>query len=143
MLFRSLPYGIANQTGPPSESELEKMLAIVAKHNLYGFDTAQSYGNSEARLGRLLGKKAARISTKLSPQLSHHTHMQTALANSLTQSLKNLNRKKIWMLMLHRFDWLADWSLGLGHFFETEKKANRIEQVGISVYNAKIGRAHV
>jgi aryl-alcohol dehydrogenase-like predicted oxidoreductase len=46
-----LPYGIANQAGPVSRSEVKSMLQFALANGVDSLDTAIAYGDSEACLG--------------------------------------------------------------------------------------------
>jgi spore coat polysaccharide biosynthesis protein SpsF len=63
-------YGIANTAGRPSEAEAAEMLALALRSGVTHLDTARTYGDAEARIGRLLPARAAptvKIVTKLQP----------------------------------------------------------------------------
>jgi aryl-alcohol dehydrogenase-like predicted oxidoreductase len=63
-------YGAANTTGRPGTDEAQRILNLAVKRGVETLDTAQSYGDSEARVGRWLdGRTAPRVVTKLAPQL--------------------------------------------------------------------------
>src|SRR5262245_41878939 len=64
-----LDYGIANTTGKVSEVQVQKILHKALTEGLGAIDTASSYGNSEAVLGKFLKSHADsfKIVTKLAP----------------------------------------------------------------------------
>ena len=48
-----LPYGIANNNGKVSASEMSKILELARKSGIHYIDTAISYGDCHDRLGQI------------------------------------------------------------------------------------------
>ncbi|MDF1875753.1 aldo/keto reductase, partial [Sulfurimonas sp. SAG-AH-194-I05] len=46
-----LDYGISNNSGQPSQKDVDNIVQYVYDNNINCFDTAQAYGNSESVLG--------------------------------------------------------------------------------------------
>ncbi|RZK44049.1 MAG: hypothetical protein EOO59_22115 [Hymenobacter sp.] len=77
-----LAYGLNNQTGQPSKTAVAEVLAAAQAAGLTLLDTAAAYGNSEARLGELVGSNAAfDLLTKLpaGPPAQVAQHLREAL----------------------------------------------------------------
>ena len=93
-----LAYGLNNQTGQPSATAVAEVLAAAQVAGLTLLDTAAAYGNSEARLGELVGENIAfDIITKLPAgppaQVTQH----------ITEALTRLKRERLYGLMFHAF----------------------------------------
>ena len=50
-------YGITNQMGKPKDNEIDLILKSALNNNIFYFDTANAYGNSEIILGNKLINK--------------------------------------------------------------------------------------
>ena len=58
-------YGFTNTRGQVNQDEVGEIIDLAIKNNIYSFDTAQSYGNSEEVLGKFLPKYSdIKITTK-------------------------------------------------------------------------------
>lgn len=97
-----MPYGLpreaAGANAPPSEAEAAALVAHALALGIDVFDTAPAYGESEARLGRILGGRG-RIWTKVAggdPRAS------------LDASLARLGRDRVELLQWH------NWTAALG-----------------------------
>ena len=68
-----MPYGIANQSGPPNANELEAMLVRVRDAGVRSMDTARAYGDAEQRIGEILREVPSNegwpVLTKLAPDV--------------------------------------------------------------------------
>jgi aryl-alcohol dehydrogenase-like predicted oxidoreductase len=105
-----LKYGIANQSGKPSDGEAAAILSAAAKAGITHFDTARAYGDSESRIGRLLPSEAKgriTIVTKLHisdtvPDDAPAREIKTAVDASVYGSCRDLRQERIDVLMFHR-----------------------------------------
>lgn len=98
-----LDYGIANRDGKPSLATLEALLRVATDSGIRVLDTAHAYGDSEARIGCLVGDDARfRIVTKLSPAVGDALSPADAARRSVEESLARLRRDRIDVLLLHR-----------------------------------------
>ena len=63
-----LKYGVNNKEGKLSQSEINKIINFCIKKKIYHFDTSQSYGDAENKIGVYLKKhkKKLKITTKVS-----------------------------------------------------------------------------
>jgi len=132
-----MPYGIANRTGQPDLSTGIAIVRAAWEGGIYEFDTAQSYGESEQILGRVLSEmgiaQKARIISKLHPTLQHSD--KQALKQPLAQSLHRLKVSSLYGLMLHREELIDPLEDDLKHVLMSLVKKGRVKHVGVSVYS--------
>ena len=97
------PYGISNASGKVNLREVRKILETAKEYNCAVLDTAPSYGNAEAILGKNRDiLPYFRIFTKipiLKDCISHN--MRPYLRSTFFKSLKNLGLDKIEGLLVH------------------------------------------
>ena len=89
-----LKYGINNIQGIPSDNELKKILNVANINGIKMLDTAQSYGNSELRIGRY-NENRFKIVTKIKLD-HHHQSVSNIVKNSMNafyEDLETLNNK--------------------------------------------------
>ena len=98
-----LDYGISNTSGKVSELKVDEILNEATKINIDTLDTAIVYGESEDVLGRI-GVNGFKIVTKLPPAPKNVTNVKAWAVTNVNSSLKRLNVKKIYGLMLHQSD---------------------------------------
>ncbi|MGE4169905.1 MAG: aldo/keto reductase [Candidatus Margulisiibacteriota bacterium] len=129
-----LPYGVANVSGQPSFDEAQTMITCALESGLTWFDTAQSYGDSEAVLGAsfLSSKIQPTVITKLHPDLDPTD--SKAVFESIRLSCQILNQPTIFAVLLHRAEALAFWDKGLGEGLLRAKDAGLVQLLGVSVY---------
>lgn len=129
-----MPYGIANQSGVPDQAHVTKMLATALDCGVERFDTAQDYGDSEAKLGaaiRELGvSDQVQVITKLHPEID--TQDKNAIVGAVMASRKLLGLPRLEVLLLHRPRKMTDWSSGLGQAVEELLRRQVIRKFGIS-----------
>ncbi|MEW6380742.1 MAG: aldo/keto reductase [bacterium] len=134
-----MPYGVANRRGQPSPEDACEIIRTAFDFGVRIFDTAQSYGESEAVLGRCfqsLGVSGqVKVISKLHPELNYHD--PSCLRESVLTSLKRLGVDSLYGLMLHRASWLAEWSTGLGASLAELKEQHLTAFLGVSVYTPK------
>ena len=132
-----MPYGVANLAGQPDPETVTSIVSAVWSCGVRFFDTAQTYGTSEAMLGRAftslcLGEEAC-VVTKL------NAHLQAADTNAILQSLetslKRLQVPRLWGVLLHREDQLDHWGNGMATTLREAKRMRMIARIGISVYS--------
>lgn len=144
-----MAYGIANRTGPPSDRELERLLALAQDAGIRTIDTARAYGTSEARIGRALagasdgrvptalaGASDWRVITKLAPDVDGPgIEVGEALARvaaSLGESRAALGLTTLPVVLLHRHAHRHAFGGKLWRTLRAEREAGRIGQLGIS-----------
>ena len=135
-----MPYGIANQSGPPEPRELEAMLVRARAAGVRSIDTARAYGDSEARVGELIRKLPSepgwRVITKLAPDV-HAADQGIAetlerVAASLAQSRAALGQQTLPVVLLHRFAHRHACGGKLWRTLLAERDAGLIGALGVS-----------
>ncbi len=138
-----MPYGIANRSGYPSDDEARSILDLALASGVTYFDTARSYGNSEARIGSALGRHSGGdvcVVTKLEP-LSDLTDNATApeivraLEASVFRSCHALRRRQLDVLMFHRSADMVRWHGAAMEHLERLAEQGTIGEIGVSVYS--------
>jgi aryl-alcohol dehydrogenase-like predicted oxidoreductase len=91
----------------PSDAEIQNLLARAKELGINLLDTAPAYGNSEERLGKLLGTKRAEwiISTKVGEEFvagkSEYNFTPDATVKSIERSLQRLNTDYLDLVLVH------------------------------------------
>lgn len=129
-----MKYGIANETGPPSQKEIYQIVKYAVENNIAYFDTAQSYGKSETLLGNAFTKldniKEIKVITKLSPAIQQGTAEE--IFESVELSLNKLKLDYIYGFLAHRLE-----TIHSDHFsssIDKLKDKGMIKKCGVSVY---------
>jgi aryl-alcohol dehydrogenase-like predicted oxidoreductase len=124
-----LAYGLNNQTGQPTTLAVAEVLAAAQAAGLTLLDTAAAYGNSEARLGELVGDNA---SFKLITKLPAGPPAQ--VAQHLAESLARLRRGQLYGVLFHAFEPLqaepAAWQA-----LQAARSAGQVARIGVSLYH--------
>jgi len=121
-------YGIKNRTGRIPEKEAAAILARAGAAGVEMLDTAQTYGDSEAVLGRIMPPAARfRIVSKFSavPGVS--------VKALLESSLSRLRVNGLYSFLYHKFSDFRERPEGYRELLEL-KAAGLIEKTGFSVY---------
>jgi spore coat polysaccharide biosynthesis protein SpsF (cytidylyltransferase family)/aryl-alcohol dehydrogenase-like predicted oxidoreductase len=133
-------YGIANDSGMPTETEVHAILSAAADAGITSIDTASAYGVSEQRIGAHLPPNFAdriRITTKLDvPDLPADTppHVVAAAVDaSVFKSLYRLARRRIDALLLHRWAHHDAWSGAVWRRLLELRREGLIAALGASV----------
>ena len=96
-------YGIANSTGQPSESTIREIIEHAMESEIFYYDTAIAYGNSEEILGKIFEElrisQLVKIFTKI-PKLTEASSLESILEH-VGQSLSRLKIHQIFGLLLH------------------------------------------
>ncbi|MBU2892937.1 aldo/keto reductase [Colwellia sp. D2M02] len=126
-------YGISNQLGQVSHTEIGNILALAKQHNITVIDTAPAYGDSESRLGRQSIASDFNFVSKIAPDCEPQ-HIIASCQHSLAQ----LKTKQLSALMLHHGKQL----LGVnGDNIYQElviaKQQQLTAKIGCSVYSAQ------
>ena len=121
-----LAYGVSNQAGKVSESELTAILSLARQLGIDTLDTAQAYGEAEQRLG---AQQTADFSlvNKLAPGV------QAAEVKPLINgSLQQLGRTRLDGLLLHRSQ---DATPELFSALLEQQQQGKVGKLGVSVYS--------
>ncbi|MBT3374769.1 MAG: aldo/keto reductase [Lentisphaerae bacterium] len=97
-----MPYGVANTSGPPSPSEIDRILRQAEESGVTLLDTAHDYGDSEAVIGRALKRLQAHDTfTIVTKAKLHDGESPDALRESLEESRKLLGVDVLPFCLLH------------------------------------------
>jgi spore coat polysaccharide biosynthesis protein SpsF len=137
-----LKYGVANQSGKPSDAEAAAILAAAAKAGVAYLDTARAYGDSESRIGQLLptdAKTTVKIITKLQPCDSlpddaPEREIKSAVDASVYGSCRDLRREQLDVLMFHRSADMFRWHGAAIDRLQDLVARGVICELGVSVY---------
>ena len=137
-----LNYGVANQSGKPSDAEASAILSAAARAGITHLDTARAYGDSEARIGRLLpldSKRIVKIITKL--QLrdtlrddATELEIGSAVDSSVNGSCRDLRREHLDILMFHNIADMFRWRGAAIGRLQNLVERGVIHALGASVY---------
>ena len=136
-----LPYGVANHCGLPSERDAVALIRTALSCGIREVDTARAYGDAERRIGLALEIErgvGVDIVTKLDPmrELSANDPPRLAIeaaSLSVQNSLRNLGREKLDVLLLHRADHREWWGGAIWRFLREERDEGRVGRIGVSV----------
>ena len=132
-----LKYGISNKNGQSEEKEIEKIISYSEKENINIIDTASNYGNAEKTIGKYPNHKF-KIITK-TPHFKNKYLTKSdgkLLISTFNQSLKNLNRKNIYALLIHNYNDLhKNGSENIIESLYELKNKKLVEKIGISIYS--------
>lgn len=120
-------YGISNQHGVPSDTELKTIFKVAKSSGIQQLDTAKAYGNAEERIGELSNSKFD-IITKF-PNVDSKKDLEIALS----ESLHKLNVSSIYGYLAHNADVLIQ-KPSLWKVLLEAKKEGKIKKIGYSLY---------
>ena len=133
-----LNYGLANNSGKISESELSDILLFAQAASIEVLDTAQAYGDSETRIGSICEEAQFKFVTKIGAEVTSGSCDQN-VTNSVKQSCRRLNQSRLYAVMLHRPEvLLGDRSRELVRELYTLKELGVVSKVGVSIYSPEI-----
>ena len=132
-----LEYGLANDIGRVPTSELEKILSVAETAGIRFIDTAQSYGDSESRIGALCNESFS-IVTKIGPNLETEFG-KNCIRSLVTQSCMRLERSQLYAVMLHRPEVLLgpNGKQIVKELYEIRDQ-NIVSKIGVSIYSPEI-----
>ena len=133
-----LNYGLANISGKISANELAEILFFAQGAGIEVVDTAQAYGDSEARIGSLCDDAQFNIVTKIGVG-SEKEYLDRNVISSVEQSCRRLNQSRLYGVMLHRPEvLLTSNGSAVVRQLQTLKEQGIISKVGISIYSPEI-----
>ena len=133
-----LDYGLANGSGKISESELSEILFFAQEACIEIVDTAQAYGDSEARIGSLCGDAHFNFVTKIGAEFSNRSFGYN-IFSSVQQSCKRLNQSRLYAVMLHRPEvLLGNQGREVVRELQILKENGIVSKVGVSIYSPEI-----
>ena len=135
-----LPYGVSNNNGKPDEDEVRRVLVAASAVGVQVLDTAPSYGDSEAVLGRALpAQHRFRIITKTAAGTAANAEaVGAAVRRSVSESLQRLRCERIdGLLVHHASELLGPHGPFLLAALREEKALGRVRAIGVSVYDGE------
>lgn len=127
-------YGINNIHGRISNAELIKILDTASKYGVTLIDTAQTYGDSELRIGQFNSSRFCLI-TKIF-LAKNRDESERKILEMVRISLENLHIKKLEGVLIHNPEIL--YNNKILNILTTLKEKNIINKVGISIYSPDI-----
>jgi len=135
-------YGIANQSGKPSDAEAAAILSLAAEAGIGYLDTARAYGDSESRIGRLLPRDdgtIVKVITKLKlgdsvPDEAPELEIRSAVDANVYGSCRDLLRKQLDVVMFHHAADMFRWRGAAIDRLQELVDRGVIRALGISVY---------
>ena len=128
-----LDYGISNKNGKPSQQKANEIIDYLIKNGVNCFDTALAYGDSEKVLGKALPKDAkVYIVSKIKSDI-----FLSEAKKSILHSMRLLNSKKLFGLLLHDSTLLTIWTNFHNNIVSSLKADNLIEYFGASIYTSE------
>jgi len=129
-----LPYGIANQVGQVSQSNVAEILSLAASYGVNTLDTAVAYGSSEAILGAV-GINDWQVISKLPALPQNCPNAEQWVEEQLLGSLKRLKLSQLDALLLHRPEQLlGGQGEALYRAMQIQQSKGLVEKIGISIY---------
>lgn len=138
-----MQYGVANTTGKPNLELSKKMLKTAIDNGVETIDTASSYGDSEAIIGKCLDqglRNRVSIVTKLDQMSALTSQSEITVCErfvdaSIYASLAKLNIDRIDTLLLHRGAHLTQFNSAIFNRLLFHLKEGRLGSLGVSVQN--------
>ncbi len=130
-----MPYGVANQKGLMSEGECLRFLQTAWDIGYRVLDTAQAYGESEARIGRFLREYPQcpfTVITKIPANVD--TRSRQAVEDAVHLSVERLGAPLNGVL-LHNGAMLSEWEGYLGETLVRLQGQGLIQNLGVSLYS--------
>ena len=129
-----MEYGIANNSGQFSSTEIKEVLRLAKINDIDTLDTAISYGDSEKKLGKN-NLDEFNIVTKI-PKISEHKNIDKLILEYIKTSLERLNISNIYGVLLHNSD-----DINTPHgdaVYESLlnlKEMGLVKKIGVSIYS--------
>ena len=133
-----LDYGVANNSGKISESELSEILLFAQEACIEVVDTAQAYGDSEARIGSFCCDSQFNFVTKIDAEFATGS-CDYNVCHSVKQSCRRLNQSRLYAVMFHRPEvLLGDRGGEVVRELQILKEKGIVSKVGVSIYSPEI-----
>lgn len=129
-----IPYGINNKSGMPSYEQSAKILQTAIDGGIVSFDTAKSYGKSEAVLGRFFDGNPAdkTLITKVEFNKETPADIKESLFSKVRDSISVLGVSKLPLVLLHSESYLDKYGTYLTDALKELKAEGLVQSVGIS-----------
>lgn len=124
-----MDYGISNQQGQISESEVSDILSTAQAHQIDMLDTASAYGNAEQVIGKLHHQRFGLITKIADKDID-------VIEQIIANTMQRLNATSLYGLLLHSTEHLlsSDLSVSIAKFLSL-KASEQVHKVGVSVYS--------
>ena len=130
-----LSYGIANQVGQVTRSEVKGMLQLALANGIDTLDTAIAYGKSEICLGEV-GTQGFKVVTKLPAVPDDCVEVRTWVQQQVNASLSRLGVTAVYGLLMHQAEQLLGPNgAALYQALQTIKDNGQVHKVGVSIYS--------
>ena len=131
-------YGLRNEGGRISKVQFEQILLEAEQAGIEIIDTAQAYGDSEARIGSFCNGERFKIVTKIGVDLEKE-YGPNSFTKLVTDSCNRLNQSRLYAVMLHRPELLfSDYRAFIIDELQTLKVQNKVSKIGVSIYSPTI-----
>lgn len=136
-----IDYGVSNPSGKTPANEVQRILDFAQKKSIHLLDTASVYGASETVLGCFIPQDSHfKIVTKTSPlkDTANTKKPEKTIREGFQQSLKRLNQKTIYGLLVHHAeDLLSRSGRRIWSELQLLKDKGLVERIGVSVYSGE------
>ena len=130
-----MSYGIANTSGQPDMDEVVSIIRLASEQDVWFYDTAQSYGDSETLLGKAFSQLGVNERVKCITKFHPDTDNQDTgtLVEAVRQSIQRLHVRQLWGLLAHRVEQTRD--TGIMKAVDQLKEDGLVRLWGVSVYD--------
>jgi hypothetical protein len=121
-------------------NEVEKIVRYAFRNGIKMFDVASDYGDSEKKLGKISKKFNLNLNiiSKLPYKIKKSENISVWFNNSLNNSLKMLNKKKLYGLHVHNPSFLIGKEKNFFYEKLLEARAlGKISKIGVSIYKER------
>ena len=132
-----IDYGISNNSGKMDSHSLDSLANYMSEFGICEFDTASSYGKSEALIGKHFIQNANFLNTKVVTKFSLDKHYELGdIERLLKISLNNLQVKTLFGLLVHRFNDYKSYPELMNELLKLRLQG-LIENIGFSIYSTE------
>lgn len=127
-------YGVANQSGRPSEEQARALVQSAVGQGLSWFDTAAAYGDSEAVLGRAFTTLGVQEQVNVISKGSILSAEGDSLTSRVNHSMQRLSVPRLHTWLLHDEKELSAWDERTRREAQSLRDDQRVGSFGVSVY---------
>jgi aryl-alcohol dehydrogenase-like predicted oxidoreductase len=132
-----IDYGVANNSGKMDSNSLDSLANYMSEFGICEFDTASSYGESEALIGKYFIQRANFLNTKVVTKFTLDKHYALGDIERLVKiSLNNLQDKTLFGLLVHRFNDYKSYPELMNELLNLRLQG-LIENIGFSIYSTE------
>lgn len=132
-----IDYGISNNSGKMDSNSLDSLANYMSEFGICEFDTASSYGKSEALIGKHFIQNPNFLNTKVVTKFSLDKHYELGdIERLLKISLNNLQVKTLFGLLVHRFNDYKSYPELMNELLKLRLQG-LIENIGFSIYSTE------